>query len=559
MQRQTSLYFIVVGAFLLFISGNFLSEGLSHVGMDNAVVAQRMSEGFEEFWLPSLTPGNPDRSNYMPLGYWIESLWFDMFGSNSFMAEKVYSVLTYFILAALMIWIWNLIGQSRRSGWLPLMCWITMPIVTWSATNNLLESTMTMFILLSIVFLLKGNKASFIARSRLALDKEPGPYKLSRTGWIVLAALMMELAFMVKGFAGLFPIFFPFLYWIIVRRERILFPIFTTGVILTVWMVTIFIAILISPDIYHHLYNYLHHQMIGGILHVQTVASRFYIIYAFLVQSVIPLIITVVVCLIRLKGRPFYRYLFFWHHEKKLTAEQIERARVGWFFLALGVSGILPIMLGLKQQDFYIVPTLPFFAIAMACLLYNLMEDWLENINKTARYVLIGLAIILFGSGLLLNFNSINKINSNQSMLSDLRLILPYLEEGECVSVSDEVMSSNDLAEYCYRYKKITFDTCKHHEHLLTMYSHMNKMEGGSHFVEMDIPTRQYKLYEHTAAFTRDSVPQMEMNDEEASADYMMSAEEDSTDDASLPKEGKAGRSGITNFDEYEMDVMLGR
>ena len=76
MQRQTSLYFIVVGAFLLFISGNFLSEGLSHVGMDNAVVAQRMSEGFEDFWLPSLSaPGNPDRSNYMPLGYWIESVW----------------------------------------------------------------------------------------------------------------------------------------------------------------------------------------------------------------------------------------------------------------------------------------------------------------------------------------------------------------------------------------------------------------------------------------------------------------------------------------------------
>ena len=48
---------------MLFISGNFLSEGLSHVGMDNAVVAQRMSEGFEGFWMPSLTPGNPDRSN----------------------------------------------------------------------------------------------------------------------------------------------------------------------------------------------------------------------------------------------------------------------------------------------------------------------------------------------------------------------------------------------------------------------------------------------------------------------------------------------------------------
>ena len=237
MKRQTSLYFIVIGAFLLFISGNFLSEGLSRVGMDNAVVSQRMAEGFEEFWLPSMgAPGNPDRHNYLPLGYWLESKWFQLFGNNSFMAEKVYSVLTYFIIAALMIWIWSLTGHNRKTGWLPLMYWITIPIVSWSATNNLLESTMTMFVLLSVVFLLKAGNASFIAHSRLALGKPTGPYRLSRTAWIVLAALMMELAFMVKGFAGLFPIFFPFLYWLIVRRERILFPVFTTGVILIIWM-----------------------------------------------------------------------------------------------------------------------------------------------------------------------------------------------------------------------------------------------------------------------------------------------------------------------------------
>ena len=117
MKRQTNLYIIVIGIFMLLISGSFLSEGLSRVGMDNAVVSQRMSEGFEDFWLPSLSaPGNPDRMNYMPLGYWIESLWYRLFGTNTFMAEKIYSVLTYFILGALIIWIWTLSGQSRRSG-----------------------------------------------------------------------------------------------------------------------------------------------------------------------------------------------------------------------------------------------------------------------------------------------------------------------------------------------------------------------------------------------------------------------------------------------------------
>lgn len=542
MQRQTSLYFIVVGAFLLFISGNFLSEGLSHVGMDNAVVAQRMSEGFEDFWLPSLSaPGNPDRSNYMPLGYWIESVWYRIFGSSSFMAEKIYSVLTYFIIAALMIWIWTLLGQSRRVGWLPLMCWITIPIVSWSATNNLLESTMTMFVLLSVVFLLKAGRASFISQTRLALGKKTGPYRLSRTAWVVLAALMMELAFLVKGFAGLFPIFFPFLYWIIVRRERILFPVFSTGVILVIWMVTIFVAILVSPDIYHHLYNYLHHQLIGGVLHVQTVTSHFYILYVLLLQGFIPLMLTAIICIIRLKSRPFYRYLFFWRHTKKLTAEQIERSRQGWFFLAVGVSGILPIMLGLKQQDFYIVPTLPFFAIAMACLLYNLIEDWLERINKTAKRVLAAMAVILFGSGLLLNINSLNKINSNQVLLNDMRQILPYLSHGEVISVTDEVMSADEVAEYFYRYKSVTFDTIDSHEHLLSMYAQPETPSGDSYFKQMSLPTQQYKLFERTPL---------------PAPDTLGLADDDSFLIDSIDNQES---EGITDFDQYEMDVMLGR
>lgn len=496
MKRQTSLYFIVIGAFLLFISSGFLSEGLSHTGMDNAVVAQRMSEGFEGFWLPSISsPGNPDRSNYLPLGYWIESQWYKLFGSDSFMAEKVYSVLTYIIIALLMIWIWTLIGQSKRTGWLPMFCWITIPIVSWSATNNLLESTMTIFILLSVAFLLKSVRASFVAQSRLALGKKTGPYKLSRTAWIVIAAFMMELAFMVKGFMGLFPVFFPILYWLIVRKERVLFPVFSTGVILVVWMVSFFIVILLSPEIYNHLFNYLHHQMIGGVLHVQTVSSHFYILYVLVLQSIIPVAIALLLSLIRLKNRPFTNHMFFWRNKKKVTAEQAMTSRWGWFFFALGMSGILPLMLGLKQQDFYIVPSLPLFAIALGCFIYNTISDWLESDNKVASRVLVALAVVIFGSGLLLNINSINKVNSNQTLLSDMRLILPYIEKGSTISVSNEVMSEPEVAEYFYRYKKIGFETGTQHEFLLSKYGNIKQQVDDMQYMPMEIPTKQYKLY----------------------------------------------------------------
>ena len=262
---------------------------------------------------------------------------------------------------------------------------------------------------------------------------------------------------------------------------------------------TLFVVILFSPDVYSHLYNYLHHQMIGGLLHVQTVASRFYIIYVLLVQAILPLAMLSIVALFRIKSRPFYRFVFFWRGGERLTAIQVEHSKTGWLMLALGLSGVLPIMLGLKQQEFYVVPTLPFFAMAMACLLYDLIEDWLLGIDKLAHRILVAFAVLFFGSGLVLNIASIHKINSNVELLSDMKVILPYLGEGETVSVSNEIVQAPEVAEYFYRYKQVTFDSMPGREHFLSMYVDAAKeIVGGGYYSDMGLPTQVYRVYELT-------------------------------------------------------------
>ena len=498
MKPHVSLYLIVIGFFMLLISGTFLSEGISRAGLDTAIVSQRMADGFEDFWLPSLqTPGNPDRQNYMPLGYWLESQWFAIFGKSSFMVEKVYSVLTFIVIAILMIWCWCLLGNTRRTGWIPLLCWITIPLVSWSATNNLLESTMTIFVLLSVAFLMKGRNLQFLLTSLQAVGKDvrAGNYRLGRAGWTILAALMMELAFMVKGIMGLFPFFFPLMYWFFVRREKVIFPISSMLLILFTWAVTLFVVILSSHTVYDHIYNYLHHQIIGGVLHVRTVASRFYIIGVLILQMVIPIVILAILSIIRIKQHPLGRYIFFWRNKSKMTADQKRNAQMGWFFASVGVAGVLPIMIGLKQQEFYLVPTLPFFAIAVGCFLLNMVDDWLERINKVAERVLLALAVLMFGGGLLLNLNSIHKVNNNHALLEDMTHILPLLEEGETVSVTNELMQDPVVAEYFYRYKGILFDTSDHnHNHMLSLYSTVKDPR----YELVDVATYNYKLYELT-------------------------------------------------------------
>lgn len=519
--HNTSLYFIVIGLFLLLISGTFLSEGMARIGLDNAVVAKKMASGFEDFWLPSLNDqASVDRSGYLPLGYWLQSKWFQLFGDSSYLAEKFYSVFVCFLMGLLVVWIWKLLDTPKHTGWLPLFCIIMIPLVSWSATSNLLEGTMTLFVELAIIFVLLGRNAATrsVARhvkrgggSRNAVQVIFTAYPPMRIVYAVLAAVMLELAFMVKGVMGLFPILFPLIYWVFTKRERLLCPLFSVGVMLGTWVLSVFAVVLFSPTVYGHLYEYLHHQLIGGVLHVQTVASHIYILYVLVVQLAIPLSVFAVLALIRIRKMPVGSVLFYGKRAKKrkvtLTAEQLNRSRMGWVFFTTGMAGVLPIMLGLKQQDFYIVPTLPFFAISLGCFFYNLLEDWLVHVGKVASRLLALFAVLFFVSGLLLNLNGIHKFSSNTDLLRDMKHILPMLDEGETISVSPELMQAPEVGEYFYRYKDVNFtvDPCaagqctqpQHwNRHLLMEYSHLKTYPEGVCYQPIDLPTRRYFLYE---------------------------------------------------------------
>lgn len=487
-RKQWHCYMIVIGIFLLLISGSFLSEGIGHDGLENAIVSQKMADGFRDFWLPTLEDNSStdQMQSYLPLGYWLESRWFKLVGL-SFVAEKVYSVLSFVIIGLLIVWIWRLAGNERRTGWMPMLLWIVTPIVSWSATNNLLEGTMTVFILLSVAFLL------------LAHPTEDAVGLTPRRMLLVFAsAIMMELAFLTKGFPGIFPLLFPLIYWFFGRKEKIMYPIADMMGIVSVWGISLLLCIIFLPGTGETLSYYLHHQLIGGVRHVQTVASHFYILYALVVQMALAVVLTIVVVAVRLKHRSFSQHFFYWKHRDELTEDELRHIRCFYRFLFLGLAGVLPIMLGLKQQDFYLIGTLPFFALSLASFMEDLVLDWLNKMNKVAYGILTGLAIVVMGAGVLLNLNSIQKVNTSLDLLTDMKEILPQLQEGETVSVSPELLDAEggEAEDYFYRYKEVVFDTAMGHEHMLTLYTSVDHMNLDGRYRPVNIQTETYKLYE---------------------------------------------------------------
>ena len=138
-----------------FINPALFSDGMFMDGLLYSAISKNLSNNIGSFWDLHLTETLfPHFHEHPPLAFGIQSLFFDVLGENLY-TERFYSLLTFFITGLIIVLIWKKITKKdyHSIAWLPLLFWITIPIVTWSAANNMLENTMMIFTSLSVLFI----------------------------------------------------------------------------------------------------------------------------------------------------------------------------------------------------------------------------------------------------------------------------------------------------------------------------------------------------------------------------------------------------------------------
>ncbi len=499
-KSHVHLYLIVAGLFLLLISGSFLTEGIANAGLENGVVAKSLvrPSSFADFWLPMANNDQTvDAHGHLPMGFWIERTFMHLFG-DSYLFDKIYSVIIFLLIAVLIVRIWILIGNTSRTGWLPLAFWLLSPIVSWSATNNLIEGPQTLFVLLAVASLLHATqtrKKADLQSPPLTDKKQHRRSQVVAILWVVLASVFSGLAFLTKGFSGLFVLTLPFIFWMIGKEYKVRYPIIDTAVMLTLWVLAGAAMALFTDGAYYVMQLYINHLFEAG-RYEQTVASHFFILYALIKQMAIPVVALVIVCAVRMKNNHFSKYFFYWKHLDKLSEDDLRNTRYFYRFVALALTGVLPIMMVLKQQEYYLITTIPLFAIAFGCIMNNIAMSRLNNLRPLANRILLILGVVLITVGVLTNLNSISKYSKDQQLIDSMHVILPLLDEGEVVSVSPELMHDRVATEYFYRYKKIRFDSIYNHQHLLTMYVDIDQLITEYYYVPVNTSTNFFKLYE---------------------------------------------------------------
>ena len=385
-----------------------------------------MACGLGSFWNPSYTQtiGHVFHS-HPPLAFGLEALFFKVLGDH-WWVEKLYSVLASLFTGLLIALIWKRTTNNLRWAWLPLLFWLVMPLATWCATNNMLENTMSVFVLLSVYLMIVG-------------------YQRNHKIWLFLSAFTLLLAFLSKGFTGLFPLVFPILYCAFDQKRKWIQGPIDSLILLVSIAVFAGIMFLVCPGSFGYIKDYIRLQVIGGGLHEATASSRFYIVFALLQQLVIPCALALVLVICKTKSKV----------NSKIFEFPPDKA---WFyvFLIMGLVGVLPIMVSVKQRDFYMLAALPFFALACGHITLSMLTLWLPKITPKVRgWMTLGAGCVVL-LGLVLNIIHIGKYGRDEALIEEVKQRIAEYEGNNVIEISQEEYTQWAKHAYYMRYGKIS-------------------------------------------------------------------------------------------------------
>lgn len=425
-REHTSFYLLVFSIFLIILSPNLFSDGMFMDGLLYAAISKNLAHGIGSFWDLHLTNTLfPHFHEHPPLMFGLQSMFFKLLG-DSILVERIYSLLTCLITAFIVVKIWKTItaGKYEQYGWLPLLFIMSVPLITWAACNNMLENTMMIFTSLSIFFSIKSiNSNRFV--------------------YLSISGLSLFLAFLTKGFVGLFPLSIFFWCFIFQSGVGIKRAIIDTSLLIVVTILPFVVLSLINSESIDSLYAYFNQQIVGSIKNVTTVNSRFFIVWKMLLELAPMLILVILISSLT----------------RKITIENPLR-KWAYILLSVALSGVIPIMISMKQRGFYILPSFPFFGIAFAILIVPKVHYFISKINAQNRAFILfkRTSFILAILSMIMVVVNIKRVGRDQEKINDVYQLIELIPKKETISIQPDLYTDWTLHGYFQRYNEISLD-----------------------------------------------------------------------------------------------------
>ncbi len=443
MKSNRIFYLFFLALALLLFFPNLLQKGMFVDGLWYSTISKNMADGLGTFWSPCFTKTMyPVFNEHPPLVFGIQSVFFRVLGSSVY-TEKIYALFVICMTFILINILWQSVfkdnDELRNVGFIPGILWILHETTYLYYPNNLLECTQGLFILISVILIIKG------------LQKE----NYSSYAFMFIAGISLMLSFLSKGFTGLYALITILLYHFLIRKIRIC-KLLAYHLILLAGLGMILLVYFFNTNASQNILSYIDTQVLAALKGERTEnmhINRFYIVRRLIETSILPLILTILIAIIS----------YFRHGTKNFLKYRKEFL----FYTILGLSGVLPMMVSLKQGTYYLVTTIPYFSVALGLLLVSDLS-WTDILRESKSFRVITWILLLFS--ITYSSFSINKINKrDRTTLTDLKQFENIVEDKAtmgCITDKSEL----SLYGFFMRYYSISLDTASPYNYPLIVY-----------------------------------------------------------------------------------------
>lgn len=433
MKKSWPYLLIVIAIFLGINAPSLFSEGMFMDGLIYAAVSRNLAEGDGTFWFLHFSDTYfQNFHEHPPLAIGGQAIFFKIFG-DSIYVERFFSLLMYFVTLILIKKIWECIVNKEhyKLYWLPMFLFSIIGVVGWAYSNNMLENTMTVFVLASYYMTLK---------SLVELNKK------LKYSFLLLAGIMLFLGFLTKGFVALFPLITIVVYGVFSKKITFIQSVFQSIIVLLGLLLPFVFLYFKNNSAINSLSIYFNIQVANSIKNVATVSSRFWILWSFMEQMIPIVVFGVLVVVIA--------------REKLLYKENI------LINFVIGLSGILPIIISLKQRDFYIISAYPFIVFACSLLLVPFISIIIQRIEASKDYFnwLKRGSLALLTISLIITLFQFGRVGRDKETIYDVKHIIAVIPENSVIGVSTSLIDDWALRAYFERYHHVSLTNIKEDE-----------------------------------------------------------------------------------------------
>lgn len=465
--KNKPFYIFTIALCIGLIVPALIQDGMFMDGILYTVASKNLAHGIGTWWTPQISATeNIPFHEQPPMMFWLLSFFFRVFG-DSIYTERIYALFTAVVAAWLITKIWKLLfdGDEKKVYWLPLLFWIIPPVCFWTYANNMEECTMNLFILSATWFVINGLKNENIFLN------------------FIIGGVLIFLSSLCKGVQSMFVLVIPFLHWLFYRKHS--FVKMMWNCILLVGTVLLCYFIILQNDTIEASIRANFEARIVDTFNdpnAPTTGNRFYLMYRLLNELLGPAIICILMLLV--------------FKIKKMKVLPLAQQKTGWLFLLIGICGSLPLMITLEQRRFYLVPSLAFFAIALASVIAPGVSRLVEQIDIKGKFYrrFSTIAFVFLFTAITVSALSIGKTKRDKDMLHDVYAIGKVIPQRSVIGIPDNLSGDYVLILYFARHYNITLVADKNQEQAFFLSPKNANVPDEKMYSEMNITLSQYRL-----------------------------------------------------------------